>query len=338
MRTLLLSLLLPAAALADGLPLFASDEPLEITIDFPLDDVMRKAADRPVVDGIAQYKDATGAVVSLPVTMSTRGRSRLAVCRFAPLALSVKKKAAAGTIFAGQKSLKIVTHCRGHLLYRNYLLQEYGIYKAFNVLTETSFRARLINVTYRDSENPEFEISEQAFFIESIREVAARNGLERKKVEKTDVEQLEPAYATLSAMFQYMIGNTDWSMREAPEGASCCHNGRILGPADQATGWRVVPYDFDQAGLVDAEYAKPAAQFRLRSVRQRLWRGRCVHNGELDAVIARFNERREAIEAALMVPGMRDTWPPMKYIEAFYRVINDPKKLQKSIERRCLVS
>lgn len=336
MRVLLLLMLLPAPALADELPLFASDDPLEITIEFPLRDVMRNAEDRPVVDGMASYRNADGSVTSLPVQMSTRGKSRLAVCRFPPLALSVKKKAAAGTVFEGQKSLKIVTHCRGHMLYRNYLLQEYGIYEAFNVLADESFRARLLNVTYRDSENENFEIAEQAFFIESIREVAARNDLERKKVAITEAGQLDPAYATLSALFQFMIGNTDWSVRKAPAGSNCCHNGRILGPAEQDSDWKVVPYDFDQAGLIDAEYAEPAGQLRLRSVRQRLWRGRCAHSDELDEVIVLFNDRREAIESALQVPGMRDTRKSMKYIDAFYEVINDTRKRQRSIDKRCL--
>jgi hypothetical protein len=338
MRFLLFLALLPVVALADEWPLFASDEPLDITIEFPLRDLMRKAADRPVVDGVASYRNASGEITSLPVKMSTRGRSRLAVCRFPPIALSVKKKAAAGTVFEGQKTLKIVTHCRGHKLYRNYLLQEFAIYRAFNVLTEASFRPRLLNITYRDSEDKEYEITEQAFFIESIGEVAARNELKRKKVPGTQVSQLDPFYATLSAMFHFMIGNTDWSVKKAPAGSNCCHNGRVLGPKGEDAGWKVVPYDFDQAGLVDAEYAEPAEQLRLRSVKQRLWRGRCVHNDELDDVIAVFNDRREAIEAALHVPDERELKTAMKYIDSFYRTINDPKKRQRSIERRCLAS
>ncbi len=337
MRILLLALL-PGVALGDGLPLFAVDEPLEITIEFPLREIMRKAQDRPVVDGIATYRNADGDVTSLPVQMSTRGRSRLEVCRFPPLALSVKKKAAAGTVFEGQKSLKMVTHCRSSRRYRDYLLQEYGIYEAFGVLTDVSFRSRLASVTYRDSEDPDLEISEPAFFIEPIGRVAARTELERKKIPEAAVAQLDPAYSTLLAMFQFMIGNTDWSARKAPAGSNCCHNGRVLGPAGEDSGWKVVPYDFDQAGLINTEYAVPAEQLRLRSVRQRLWRGRCAHNDELDAVIALFNERREAIEAALLVPGMGEAEDVMRYVDSFYEVINDPKKRTKAIERRCLSS
>lgn len=338
MRALLLVALLPGIVLADELPLFASDQPLEITIEFPLRDLMRDAADRPVVDGVASYTNASGELTSLAVKMSTRGRSRLAICRFPPLALSVKKKVAEGTIFEGQKSLKIVTHCRSNVLYRGYLQQEYGIYAALNVLTDASFRVRLLNVTYRDSTDPEFEISEQAFFIETIGEVASRNGLERKKVPQTQILQLDAKYATLTTMFQFMIGNTDWSVRKAPPGSNCCHNGRVLGQAGEDVGWKVIPYDFDQAGLINTEYAAPAEQLRLRSVRQRLWRGRCIHSGELDAVIALFNERRAAIESALVDPEARKAKAMMKYIDGFYEIINDPKKRQKNIDQRCMAS
>jgi hypothetical protein len=338
MRALLLLALVPGMVPADELPLFESDEPIEITIEFPLRDLLREAADRPVVDAVASYTSASGEVTSLSVKMSTRGRSRLGVCRFPPLALSVKKKAAEGTIFEGQKSLKIVTHCRSNVLYRDYLLQEYGIYAALNVLDDASFRVRLLNVTYRDSTNPEFEIAEQAFFIESVGEVASRNGLERKKTPEISISQLDGSYAALTAMFQYMIGNTDWSVRKSEEGSNCCHNGRALGPAGEKTGWMVIPYDFDQAGLVNAEYAMPAAQLRLRSVRQRLWRGRCVHNGYLDNLIVLFNEKRGEIESELVMSGSRQEKSAKKYIDGFYKLINDPKKRQKFIDKSCLAS
>lgn len=338
MRAVWLLLLLPGVALGDGSPLFDPDKPLELTLEFPVRHLMRKAADRPAADGVATYTSADGEVVSLPVQMSTRGKSRLTVCQFPPLSLSVRKKAAKGTVFEGQKSLKIVTHCRSHTTYRGYLLEEQAIYEAFNVLTDVSFRTRLAKVTYRDTENEGFEITEDAFFIESIGEVASRNGLERKKVPRTEIEQLDPGYAQLVTMFQYLIGNTDWSVKTAPAGSNCCHNGRILGPEGEPAGWKIVPYDFDQAGFINAEYAAPAEQLRIGSVRQRLWRGRCVHNAELDNVIALFNERRAALESALIIPGARGAGSARRYVDAFFDVINDPKKRRKKIEKYCLAS
>ena len=231
---------LPLAAAADGLPLFDSDESLQLTIEAPLRTLIRNAEDRPVVDGTATYINGRGEPVSLPVKVSTRGKSRLTVCRFPPLSLSVKKKDAAGTVFEGQKSLKIVTHCQSHTQFRSYLHQEYGIYEGFNVLTDVSFRARYMNVTYRDSEGKAKEIVEPAFFIESINEIAARTELERQKTPKVETRQLDPFFTTLTTMYQFLIGNTDFSVKRAPAGDNCCHNGRVLSEPEATEGWMVV--------------------------------------------------------------------------------------------------
>ncbi len=336
LRLSLILVLLSSIAVADGLPLFDADEPLEITLEFPLMTVIRKAADRPVVDGVARYVDATGNAVSLPVKISTRGKSRLEVCQFPPLSLTVKKKAAQGTVFEGQKSLKLVTHCRSQSLYRAYVAQEFGIYRAFNEITDVSFRVRQLNVTYVDSDKPGRTLEERAFLIESIGDVAARAELQRQKVTKVKAAQLDPLYSALTAVFQFMVGNTDWSALQAPEGSNCCHNGRVLSQPGEESGWKVVPYDFDQTGIINPSYAEPAPQLHIRSVRQRLYRGRCAHSEQLDAVIELFNERRPQLESALLVEGLRNRKSAVNYIASFYRIINDPKQRSNYIESRCV--
>jgi hypothetical protein len=300
--------------------------------------LIRSAEKRPVVDATASYTDADGKTVELPVQISTRGKSRLTVCRFPPLSLRIKKKVASGTEFAGQKSLKIVTHCKSSSQFRDYLLQEYGVYEAFNVLTDMSFRTRFLDITYRDSEGRMKDIREPGFFIESIGEIANRSGLERQRTPRVEISQLDPYYTTLATMFHFLIGNTDWSVKLGPGGSDCCHNGRVLAPPGEASGWKVAPYDFDQAGVINTQYAEPAEQLSIRSVRQRLWRGRCVHNGEIDAVIELFNERRADVESALLVEGIRDPKSVRSYIEQFYEIINDPERRAKYIYERCMVS
>jgi hypothetical protein len=333
---ILLLLLVPLVIQADGLPLFDSDDSLHIVLEFPVKAVMRQAADRPEVDGTAHYVNAEGETVSLPVQISTRGRSRLEACKFPPLSLTVKKKSAKGTVFEGQKKLKIVTHCRSNAIFKSYVHQEYGIYRAFNVLTDVSYRVRALNVTYRDAENGSTEIQERAFFIESIGEIAERTQFERQRVRRVEVAQLEPAYATLHALFQFMVGNTDWSVKMAPDESDCCHNGRVLSPPGESLGWMVVPYDFDQSGIVNPRYAMPAPQLGISTVRQRLYRGRCVHNDQLDGAIRLFNERRASLEEALLPDGIRNVKTAADYVASFYRTINDAKQRERSIEKRCL--
>jgi hypothetical protein len=333
---ILLLMVVPLVVHADGLPLFDADESLNIILEFPVQTVLGQAADRPVVDGTAHYVNATGETISLPVQISTRGRSRLEACKFPPLSLAVKKKSAKGTVFEGQKKLKIVTHCRSNTVFRSYVQQEYGIYRAFNVLADISFRVRPLNVTYRDTENESAEIQEPAFFIERIGEIADRTQLKRQRVRRVEATQLDPAYATLHALFQFMVGNTDWSVKMAPDDSDCCHNGRVLSPRGESSGWMVVPYDFDQSGIVNPRYAMPAPQLGISTVRQRLYRGRCIHNDQLDGVIRLFNERRAELEEALFPDGIRNVKSAADYIARFYRTINDAKQRARSIEKRCL--
>ena len=92
--------------------------------------------------------------------------------------------------------------------------------------------------------------------------------------------RIEPRAAARFAMFNYMIGNLDWSVRAGPQGDSCCHNGRLVGGGPLLTP---VPYDFDFSGLVDAPYATPPEGFKINSVRQRLYRGYCAHDAEARA-------------------------------------------------------
>lgn len=336
LRILILLLLSPAIAQGEGLPLFQSDDTLEIVLEFPMKTILRRPENRPVVDGSIEYTDESGNTVNLPVTISTRGKSRLEVCKFPPLSLSFKKKLVKGSIFEGQKSLKLVTHCQSSRSFRSYVRQEYAIYEAFTVLTDVSFRARYLDITYRDSEKAGYEIKERGFLIESIGEIATRTGLERQKVAKIHTVQLDSAHTALATMFQFMIGNTDWSVKLGSGGANCCHNGRALSPPGSDSGWMVVPYDFDQAGIINTNYAEPGAQLGIRSVRQRLWRGRCVLNDQVDDVIAVFNEHREELETVLLPDGILDPKSVTRYIEDFYKIINDPKQRTKYIEKHCM--
>jgi len=136
-------------------PLFTSDEPLAVTFEMDMDAIVKERDDNPVVFGVMRFEDVDGSEVAIDMTMTTRGRSRLAYCHFPPLKTNLKRKDTEGTIFAGQNKLKIVTHCRKGSTHDRYLRQEFGIYKAYNELTDYSFRVRWIKATYTDSEGNE---------------------------------------------------------------------------------------------------------------------------------------------------------------------------------------
>ncbi len=337
-RFIIILLLCPGVCVADGSPLFSSDTPVDLVFEFPVATIVAKADKRPVVEGSVHYTDENGAPVSVGLTMTTRGKSRLEYCHFPPLSADFKGQEKDGTLFKGQKKVKIVTQCRNGDAYERYLMQEYGIYLAFNLLTDKSFRVRKINATYRDSAGKKKDIVETAFFLESDNEVADRLGMEEHNVSIINPEQLDSEYASLLALFQYLIANTDWSTLKGPGEEGCCHNGKIVIPAGSDRGWLVIPYDFDQSGIINTKYSSPSDALGLSSVRQRLYRGRCMHLDQLDGTVALFNSRRAELETALLPDILQGKYreSAIRYINEFYKIINDPLQREKNIENRCL--
>lgn len=318
-------------------PMFECDDVFEFELEVPAKILKRRKEDRPVVDAVLRYQAEDGETVVLDAQVTTRGHSRLETCDYPPLSLLLEKKSAKGTVFAGQKKLKIVLQCRKGSRYLDYLRQEFGVYKAYGVVAEPAFRVRMLNITFRDSENPKREEQHVAFFIESIKEVATRSGLERVELNVVPPKHLDARNSSIYELFQFLIANTDWSKTKGPGDEDCCHNGKVLRPPGSETGWFVLPYDFDQSGLINAPYAMPHDRLPIRSVTQRLFRGRCEYFDHLDETIALFNERRPEIERAFASGGVSDRTDKSqrKYIARFYDIVNDPAKRRKYIEDRC---
>jgi len=324
-------------SLAFAAPLFESDETLAILLEFPVNDLLRQAKKKPTVEGRLHYNDADKGQIVLDISVTTRGKSRLEQCRYPPLSLNLKKKQTVGTEFADQNKLKLVTPCQSKSTHKHYLDQEYAIYKAYNQLTDYSFRVRMLEVTFRDNEGKRKDAVHEAFFIEPLKGAAARLGMQTISARSVGVSQLDPEQLSIMTLFHFMIGNTDWSARRGPANEDCCHNGKVIGRPDSTDGWVVLPYDFDQSGIINTDYSAPAEQLRLRSVRQRLYRGYCRSIDQMDATISLFNDSRGAIEelfgSAAERPSTNKT--ALKYLDSFFDIINDPAKRKKKIVDAC---
>ena len=328
--------LFAASSYAAEHPLFQSNESLELVFDMPLEELLRQARKRPSVTGVLQYADIDGRDIVLDVTVSTRGNSRLDHCKYPPLSIKLKRKQVESTLFAGQNKLKLVTLCRDSKSYRSYLNQEYAIYKLYNLLSEYSFRARMFEVVFRDSSGRRRDVAHPAFFIESDKEVAERLKMTTVNSNVVSVSQLDSRQLNILSVFQFMIGNTDWSVRKGPGTEGCCHNGKVIAPPDSHNGWVVLPYDFDQAGLIYTRYSAPSEKLPIKSVRKRLYRGFCSGNDQLDATVAMFNDNRDAIEDLFRDrDGSSENKKALKYLQGFYEIVNEPKKRQKKMADAC---
>ena len=312
-------------------PLFATPAPLVFTLETDLRRLLRdRGTERKEHGATLRYVAESGDTVSLPVDLRTRGIFRLKQCAFPPLRLDFPESRVRGTVFAGQDKLKLVTHCRGSQTpYEQNILQEYLLYRIFNVLTERSLRARLAHVTYRDTTGHDAPLTRYAVLLEAESELARRLGT--TVVTSTSVHDLliEPEDGTLVAVFQYLIGNTDWSIWGL-------HNITIV--RDTAGALFAIPYDFDFAGVISAPYATPAPQLGIKTVRERLYRGFCQPDTVLLPVLARFRAAKDSIYALYRsVPDLsaRTARQALDYFDAFYRTINDPGAVRREFVRSC---
>ena len=135
----------------------------------------------------------------------------------------------------------------------------------------------------------------------------------------------------------YQIGNTDYSLIQAPEGDECCHNAKLL--ADATGRYYPVPYDFDASGFVDASYApEPNPSFGIRNNRSRAYRGFCFEPAQLEEAVARIRAERESINAIISDTthaSERTANRSVRYMEEFYEILENPRRYQREIVDEC---
>ena len=310
--------------------LFDQEDILELTISGDIGSLMKDRGNDPQYHSLTlSYKNADSPV-SIPVKIKARGHFRKAKenCTYPPLLLNFDQDSTQNTLFAGQDKLKLVTPCRGD----KYVVREYLVYKMHNQLTPKSFKVRLVKVTYADS-NPKSKSAEPLYgmLIEDEGQMAKRNNSVSVEGKLVRPEQTQREDFLNMAVFEYMIGNTDWSVQYL-------QNVKLI--ASDSTSISVtVPYDFDHAGIVGAPYAQPAVELQLSSTRERRYRGYCIQDmNKFTEVIDRFNQRKENFykvytgNTLLEESYLKST---LKFLDDFYKTINDPKKLKYEFQYPC---
>lgn len=332
-------LVLPFAANgAEVAPLFQSSEVLDIRLTGPFRQIDRERDREQEYEGILSYRTAIGEEVQLETSFEVRGNYRLRsdVCRYSQLWLDLRRREVLGTVFEGQNRLKLVVQCRQQERYSDYVLKEYLAYQMFQQLTSPGFGTRLVNVTYDYSDDEGESRTHLGLIIEHKNTVAERAGTSNVELNRVSLSNLEPVQSTLVALFMLMIGNTDFSLAAGPEGDECCHNAKLL---DREGSFIPIPYDFDSSGFVNASYAAdPNPSFGLRSNRQRLFRGYCLHNEYIAAAIPEFLRSRDKFVTLVENSGIasrRGKQDALEYLEDFFAIISDPEEIEDEILGEC---
>jgi len=313
-------------------PLFNKDSVLDVTLAGPIGSLFENKEDRTELPFELQ---ADGVTHNIEVRL--RGHSRLEICTFPPLRLNFPENLGMQTVFDGQDKLKLVTHCRNYDRGEQDLLEEFLAYRIFNVISDKSYRVRLLRINYEDTDE---KLNEKAsprygFLIEPDSLLAERIGATRVDLLGVPKQRYDREHAALVFAFQYLIANTDWGYVKAIDENTCCHNGDLFEIDKQIL---FVPYDFDRAGLINARYATPDSSLHIDRVTQRLYRGLCMDKEYLRAALQRINTRRSEILLVVQsVPGIseKNIGGATKFLNRFFKQAEREEELLRSFEKRC---
>jgi hypothetical protein len=319
--------------------LFKSDETMDVSLTGPWRDLEKKSDEDRFWPAQLTYTDSNGQQLTIDIEVTPRGLTRRnKICDFPPLKLHFDKEKMKGTTFSGNNSLKLVTWCDDNKRYQDYNLKEYLAYRIYNLVTEKSFRVRSLNITWLDNASSAEPLQRFGFLIEDPDEVAKRNDMVKLEIPRVSYARLDSLETSRYVLFQYLIGNLDWSAIGGLDEIKCCHNSRLIGVAKNINPVYAIPYDFDVAGVVDAHYALTPESLPVRRVTQRLFRGYCIHNDTLPQARDEFIALKTDIiglyrdEARLSDKG-RDK--AVEFLEEFFETVSDPKDFQKDIIGKC---
>jgi hypothetical protein len=276
---------------------------------------------------VISLTDHDGQKKTIEIKIRTRGKTRRErdVCVFTPLLLDFPKSATKNTPFEGQKAIKLVTHCNKAENNEQNTIVEYLIYKAFNVLTDSSFKVRPAMINYIYDGKKADTVRKFAFFIEREKYLAERlHGIEIES-EKIHPNKTNTYHTCLMDMFQYMIGNTDYSTYDL-------HNIILISDSARQFPPIAIPYDFDWSGLVDADYAVPNPVVHIEKVTDRIYRGFKKEPEIVNRTIEIFNLKKQEIYQLFENYELLDNYRKKKaieYLDGFYWTINNESAVQR---------
>ncbi|PXX95676.1 hypothetical protein DF185_21505 [Marinifilum breve] len=314
----------------EPLPLFNSDEVVEIKLKGDIRKLINDRKENAKYHPFVISYEINNLQHSLNIRVKTRGHFRkLRVnCVTPPLLLNFDSSPEQNnTIFKGQNKLKLVTTCSDE----SFVVQEYLVYKVYQLITEKSFRVRLVKVIFEDTKRNKTRTARFGILLEDQNKMARRNHSAIRKQLDIDPETIDREYFLKMSVFQFLIGNTDWSIQYL-------HNIKILNN-EKTSSLYAVPYDFDMSGIVNTSYAAPAEALQLNSVRDRRYRGYCIDDmSEFEPTFQLFNELKSEIYAIYQKSTLIDKnyrKNTIRYLDRFYEIINDKKLSKRDFQYPC---
>lgn len=321
--TLLLTSIHTKAQQVDSIKFFTDDQLIEMDLTTDIKSLQNEKGQDVFQPAKVKMKFPDGKVIEEGIQVGARGKFRRGFCRIPPIMMQFRNPTSPQLSSLGK--LKLVIGCGSNSGDEELLLKEYLVYKIHNLLTPRSFRVRLVKTTYNDTRGRNKSFSQYSFILEDDGDMARRNGCHKKAHGQFLTDATNRDNMTLVALFQYMIGNTDWAVPNE-------HNIEIIfNKENPAAPPYAIPYDFDYCGLVDASYAVPNEIIGTEKVTERVYRGFPRSMEELQATLDIFRSKKQAILG--LVNGFnllseRARRVMTSYLEDFFQTIESRKQVQ----------
>lgn len=310
------------SALVKRSALFDDERPVEISLVSNFRKLQNERKRGVFQDATVTLKLPDTEPVTEGIQLAARGEFRRKECMMPSIMLDFKNPAAPR--LSNLKKIKLVSGCASSSYNEQLVFVEYLIYKMYNLFTDMSFKVRLARLNFKDVNGKIKPYSQYGFIIEDVDDMAKRNGCREIEGAQYLTEYTNREQMTLVAMFQYMVGNTDWSVPHY-------HNIKLIRSRDDTLSVPyVVPYDFDYTGLVNANYAIPHESLGIESVTQRLYRGFPRTIDELEKTSELFKLRKGAVYDLVRHCSFikeRERGIMLNYLDEFYDIIQSRRNL-----------
>jgi hypothetical protein len=311
--------------------LFADTTPFVCTIKLDLKKFQREkeAGKYQPAELIYQHNDS---LIAKTIRVKPRGIVRKQICAIPPLRFNVQRVSKQYKQKHGASKIKVVSHCNYNKHYIDYLFREYLTYRMYNIITENSFRVRLLKITYIDIGRDNKSTTTWAFMIEPLAVLSERLNSVPIKLDKLGIHYTDSAETDLLSMWQYMIGNTDWSIPGR-------HNVKIIKSNNFEQPYpAAIPYDFDYSGMVNTHYALPGEGLGIEHVRERLFVGPCRTEEDYEKAVLQLVKAKASIEELISgFPYLKENEKKdmLKYLDSFYNSITRDGFIKYHIATDC---
>ncbi len=315
--------------------LFEKEEPLRMTLVSDIRNLKRHRKKEEYQPAGMTCLMHDSILVTHPVRIRARGNFRRDNCTVPPFFLNIRYAGMKNHPLGDIRRVKTVVRCRHARQYEDYVLREYLVYKLYSLLTDYSFRVRLIELTTVDTgkrNKDKNTRTDWAFFIEPEELMAERLNGHEIESDRLSMQMVNRKKMDLMAMFQYMIGNGDYSVTGR-------HNLKIVSVANEdATGFVPVPYDFDYTGLVNAHYAVPGEGLPVKTVRERYFLGPCRSVERFREIIDIFLDHEEEIATLIRDFEYLDEDEKndmINYLATFFLAVENDDFIERQIISTC---